>query len=95
MQPKITRENPDLFKIRLDHFIDMKHELVILADKITWSFFEEKFGPLHVDKIGRPGTPIRLMVGLHYLKHAFNKSDESVFYGFVENPYWSASDGWL
>ena len=88
MQPKITHENPDLFKIRLDHFIDMKHELVILADKITWSFFEEKFGPLYVDKVGRPGTPIRLMVGLHYLKHAFNESDESVVYGFVENPYW-------
>jgi len=88
MQPKKTQEKPDLFKIRLDHFIDMKHELVILANKITWSFFEEKFGSYYVDKKGRPGTPIRLMVGLHYLKHAFNESDESVVYGFVENPYW-------
>jgi IS5 family transposase len=88
MQPKKTHENPDLFKIRLDLFIDMKHELVILAEKIAWSFFEEKFGPYYVDKKGRPGTPIRLMVGLHYLKHAYNESDESVVYGFVENPYW-------
>jgi IS5 family transposase len=28
------------------------------------------------------------MVGLHYLKHAFNFSDEAVVEGFVENPYW-------
>ena len=88
MQPKNTREKPDLFKIRLDQFIDMKHELVILADKITWSFFEEKFGAYYVDQKGRSGTPIRLMVGLHYLKHGFNESDESVVYGFLENPYW-------
>ncbi len=36
MQPKKTRENPDLFRLLLDQFIDMKHELVILADKINW-----------------------------------------------------------
>ena len=28
------------------------------------------------------------MVGLHYLKHAFDKSDEVVVNGWVENPYW-------
>ena len=28
------------------------------------------------------------MVGLHYLKHAFNESDESVLDRWVENPYW-------
>jgi len=33
-------------------------------------------------------APIRLMVGLHYLKHAFDLIDESVVAGFVENPYW-------
>ncbi|PPB84150.1 transposase-like protein DUF772 [Mycetohabitans endofungorum] len=27
---------------------------------------------------GRPRLPIRLMVGLLYLKHAYNESDESV-----------------
>ena len=26
--------------------------------------------------------------GLHYLKHAFNESDESVVGRFLENPYW-------
>ena len=28
------------------------------------------------------------MVGLHYLKHTFNESDESVVARWVENPYW-------
>lgn len=28
------------------------------------------------------------MVGLHYLKYAFDESDESVVYRFIENPYW-------
>ena len=34
------------------------------------------------------GIPIRLMVGLHYLKHTFNESDETVVDRWVENPYW-------
>jgi transposase, IS5 family len=28
------------------------------------------------------------MIGLHYLKHAFNESDESVVARWIENPYW-------
>lgn len=88
MQPKNTREAPDLFRLLLDQFIDMKHELVILADKIDWPTFEKKFGSYYIDKKGRPGAPTRLMVGLLYLKYAFEESDESVVYRFIENPYW-------
>ena len=44
--------------------------------------------PLYVEKVGRPGLPILLLVGLHFLKHAFGESDESVVERFVENPYW-------
>ena len=36
----------------------------------------------------RPGKDIRLLVGLHYLKHTFNESDESLLERWVENPYW-------
>ena len=38
--------------------------------------------------IGAPAKSIRLLVGLHYLKHAFNESDESLLERWVENPYW-------
>lgn len=88
MQPKKNKESMDLFKTRLDQFINTRHELVVLAERIDWSYFEKKFGRFYVDKQGRPGAPIRLMVGLHYLKHAFDLSDEMVLYQFVENPYW-------
>ena len=49
--------------------------------------FDSKFGKLYADK-GRPALPTRLMVGLHYLKHAFDESDESVVARLLENPYW-------
>ena len=31
---------------------------------------------------------MRLLVGLHYLKHLYDVSDERVVAGFLENPYW-------
>ena len=39
---------------------------------------------------GRPGLPVRLMVGLHYLylRHAFDESDEPVAARLPENPCW-------
>ena len=40
----------------------------------------------HQQKTFRP-QPIRLLVGLHYLKHTYNESDESVVERFLENPY--------
>lgn len=89
MQPKPQiLDQGDLFRSRLDQMLDRQHELFRLADQIDWSFFEREFGPLYSVKMGRPGVPIRLLVGLHYLKHAFNESDESVVARFVENPYW-------
>jgi IS5 family transposase len=36
----------------------------------------------------RSRLPTRLIVSLHYLKHAFNESDELVVERFLENPYW-------
>ena len=58
-----------------------------MGGKINWVAVEERFGVLHSEEY-RPGIPIRLMVGLHYLKHAFNESDETVVDRWVENPYW-------
>ncbi|WP_232443353.1 IS5 family transposase, partial [Burkholderia ubonensis] len=41
-----------------------------------------------VSAAGRPRLPIRLMVGLLYLKHAYNLSDEAVCERWAENNYW-------
>jgi IS5 family transposase len=50
--------------------------------------FEQEFGSLYVENVGRPGKSIRLLVGLHYLKYTYSESDESVVERFLENPYW-------
>lgn len=41
-----------------------------------------------VSAAGRPRLPVRLMVSLLYLKHAFNESDESLVERWSENVYW-------
>lgn len=90
MKPKAPQPSSqeDLFRSRLDQILNRRHPLFVLADRIDWEVFDNKFGPLYSEKKGRPGKPTRLMVGLHYLKHAFNESDESVVARLLENPYW-------
>jgi transposase, IS5 family len=89
MQPKSGFcDQGDLFRSRLDQILNRQHPLFKLADSIDWSVFEKEFGSLYVENVGRPGLPIRLMVALHYLKHAFNVSDENVVAQFIENGYW-------
>lgn len=89
MKPKKQEHSgcDDLFRMRLEQILDQRHALYRLAGKIGWGTVEERFGALYSEE-GRPGIPIRLMVGLHYLKHAFNESDETVVDRWVENPYW-------
>ncbi len=89
MKPKKPKhqDQADLFRSRLDQILDRRHPLFVLANQIDWAVFDNKFGRLYADK-GRPALPTRLMVGLHYLKHAFNESDESVVARLLENPYW-------
>ena len=83
-----TGSQGDLFRAHLDQVLNREHPLYVLANQMDWSIFEQEFGPLYVEGLGRPGLPIRLVVGLHYLKYAYNESDESVVERFLENPYW-------
>ena len=85
-QAKSPQEN--LFQSRLDQQLNPKHPLFQLAQKFDWSYFEQEFGSFYSEEMGRPGAPTRLLVGLHYLKHTYNESDESVVEKWVENPYW-------
>ncbi|EMO84013.1 transposase PF05598 domain protein [Leptospira santarosai str. AIM] len=78
----------ELFRNRLDQILDHSRPLYQIANKIDWEKFEKEFGKYYTEKTGRPGLRIRLLVGLHYLKHAYNVSDESVVEGYLENPYW-------
>ncbi|WP_144862134.1 IS5 family transposase [Mesorhizobium sp. J18] len=77
----------DLFRERLDAIINPRHPLARLSELMPWAQFDEAFGGFY-RPVGRPAKPTRLMVGLHYLKHVHDLSDEEVVDRWVENPYW-------
>jgi IS5 family transposase len=109
----------DFFRSRLDHMIDLRHPLAVLASRMPWQEIEASlahqfgrqvkagktvediglFGPeVKVvgggkSNAGRPRLPIRLMVSLLYLKHAFNESDEGVVDRWAETPTWQYFSG--
>ena len=84
---KRVQSQEELFKSRLDQMLFPRHPLYRLSNAITWTYFEDEFGSLYTEKKGRPEKPIRLLVGLHYLKNAYDESYESCFDRFLENPY--------
>ena len=87
-KPRRTTKDQPVIGWELDLALDPNHELVRLATKIPWDDLAQEFGRLYVPDLGRPGIPIRLMAGLHLLKHTYGLSDEDVVKGWVENPYW-------
>jgi IS5 family transposase len=76
----------NMFFALLSEFIDMNHELVLLAKKINWSYFEKEFSPLY-STTGQPSVPLRLMIGCLLLKHLYNLGDESLAKAWICNPY--------
>ena len=65
MKPKTQdiSATEDLFRSRLDHIINMRHELVSLAGRIDWDYLNEQAAPFYAEE-GRPGIATRLMVGV-------------------------------
>lgn len=89
MKPRVKPQDSgtqDLFRAKLKNIINLGHELVRLGDFIDWARLEVHFGPYYRE-VGRPGTPIRLMVGLHLLKHIEGLSDEVVCERWERDPY--------
>ncbi len=91
MKPKKSErdcEQLELGRPRLVDFLNMKMGLVQLADCIDWSKFERKFKTFFPSDRGRPALPVRLVVGLIYLKYVFDLSDEAVVDRLLSDPYW-------
>jgi len=88
MQPKSRPPQCELFGARLSELLNPEHPLYVLSVRIDWTEFEAAIDACYADELGRPGVNTRLMVGLLYLKHAYDESDESVVARWVENPYW-------
>ena len=87
MKPKRTDSQRSLFSYPLEKILDPQHSLLRLAETIDWSEFDDLADECYSEE-GWPGCNTRLMIGLLYLKHAFDESDESVVERWVENPYW-------
>src|ERR1035438_4856347 len=67
--------------------LDARRPIYQLAGKIPWSDFDEEFGAFYSEE-GRPAKPVRLMVGLLFLKQMHNLGDETAVAQWVQNPYW-------
>lgn len=77
-----------MYRTELINLINLEHPLARLGRTVQWERFDEAFTPLYDPGNGRPAIATRLMVGLHYLKHLYQLSDEDVVQHWVENPYW-------
>ena len=89
--PNQSQQN--LFDPLLKTFIDPKHELVLLADKMDWSYFEKAFEK-HYSHLGQKGMPIRAMVSFLLLKRLYNLGDETLAKAWVMNPYFQYFSGY-
>ncbi len=74
MRPKqpTKADHDDLFRARLDQIINMRHELVVLADKIDWTWLDAELAGCFSDQ-GRPAEPVRFMIGMFLLKHTAHR----------------------
>lgn len=87
MLGKIKKSNQkNLFKPPLVDFINNNHELVLLAGRIDWKYFEDSFSKFY-SNTGRPSMPIRFMVGCLLLKRIYNLGDETLAKSWVRDPY--------
>jgi IS5 family transposase len=83
--PKIAQR--DLFVPLLKDFIDPSHELVLLADKIDWQYFEDEFKVLYCANNGAPSIPLRVMVGCLLLKQLYSLGDETLPSYWIRDNY--------
>lgn len=95
MKPRLRPESSQfkLFQSHFDQLLNPDHPLLLLAKKIDWNRFQLALEDCYSPDLGAPAKSSRLIVGLLYLKHAFNLSDEALLERWVENPYWQSFCG--
>jgi len=89
-----TERHPQLsiFRTPLKQFINLDHEICVLADRIDWESVTNDFKGYYTE-FGRPSVPLRRMIGIVLLKYIYNLSDENIVDRWVENPYWQYFTG--
>jgi IS5 family transposase len=81
----------EVYQLNLNHgflptILREDHELVILSGKIDWEAMSDALRSKFSLK-GRKAKRLQLMIGLHFLKHLYNLSDERVCFMLEENLY--------
>lgn len=69
----------------LKEFINLDHELALLADKIDWQYFKDEFSSLY-SNTGKPAMPIGLMGGRLLLKRIYNLGDQTLCQAWIRDP---------
>jgi transposase, IS5 family len=91
MKPKRPEQAESQLRLdakRLETFLDMRHPLIAVGNRMDWGYFEQALSEEFSARGGPKASPVRLIVGLMFLKHSENLSDEALIEKWVENPYW-------
>ncbi len=81
-----------MFETFFSDLLNPEHELLRAASLIDWDGLQETLD-VYYSPLGRQGKAIRLMVGIHLLKHRYNCSDEQAVETLHENSYWQCFCG--
>ena len=83
--PNNSKRNKTL---RLAEILNMSHSLVTLSEEIDWCELEREVETVHLSNQELAAYPIRLFLGLHYLKYVYEVPDDLLLLTWIENPYW-------
>jgi IS5 family transposase len=81
-----------MFETLFSDILNPEHELLHAARLIDWDNLHDALC-IYYSPLGRQGKPIRLMVGIHILKHRYDCSDERAVEMLHENAYWQCFCG--
>ena len=81
-----------MFETLFADILNPEHELLHAARLIDWDCLHDSLSTYY-SPLGRQGKPIRLMVGIHLLKHRYDCSDEQAVEMLHENAYWQCFCG--
>ena len=81
-----------MFETLFSDALNSEHELLRAARLIDWDGLHDVLGTYY-SPLGRQGKAIRLMVGIHILKHRYDCSDERAVEMLHENAYWQCFCG--
>jgi len=92
MKVRHTERQFPMLERMFSDYLNPDHELLRAAKLIDWDGLHEALS-FYYSPLGRSGKPIRLMVGIHILKHRYSCSDERAVEELHENAYWQCFCG--